>query len=389
LTWPSYLPADDTGYGLRQYRRRAAGLALVDGTVPFRGGQDQAGWRWEIPRRPCPIRPTRSSPRAQPGSIRMSEGHGRSGSRGGTAVRPPLPGGRRKYEIFGRPATGQSRWIFLGMGQERKLDLRLDDQRPRAVHHRGPARGAQVGSGYNAFRHGKTIRMRILRSACRSRLGARNAGCDVPERYSGVGRHSAQKDTVTGTTRTSSKAWAAISVVGPLRRARAGARPESRDRIFLCHPAASAEEQALRGKRSSATLAHPRISAADCLPTICRHCSRSTAKAQRAAVFEQGVRLALQTILVSPEFIFPHGVRSAECGFPGAFTGSATSSLPRACRSFLWSSIPDDELLAVCRGAEASATRQSWAPKSGAMLADPRLAGSGEELYVGQWLFPA
>ena len=70
--------------------------------------------------------------------------------------------------------------------------------------------------------------------------------------------------------------------------------------------------------------------------------------------FEAGMRLALQKILVSPEFIFRDRARSAGYGARMAFTGSATSSSHRGLSFFLWSSIPDDELLAVAERGELS-----------------------------------
>ena len=72
-----------------------------------------------------------------------------------------------------------------------------------------------------------------------------------------------------------------ISVAGPYNVQGPGATP-SRDKIFICHPAARAEEAGLRGKDPRQPRA-PRLSAAGHVRTICRNCSRSTGKAPRAA----------------------------------------------------------------------------------------------------------
>ena len=69
--------------------------------------------------------------------------------------------------------------------------------------------------------------------------------------------------------------------------------------------------------------------------------------------FESGVRLALQKILVSPDFLF-----RAEVDPPGAAPGTiyTVSDIELASRLsfFLWSSIPDDQLLAVAEGGRLS-----------------------------------
>jgi hypothetical protein len=94
--------------------------------------------------------------------------------------------------------------------------------------------------------------------------------------------------------------------------------------------------------------------------------------------FESGVRLALQKILVSPEFLF-----RAEVDPPGAAPGTVykISDIELASRLsfFLWSSIPDDQLLAVAESGRLSDPSvlqdagQAHARRSA-------LAGAGEEL---------
>ena len=94
--------------------------------------------------------------------------------------------------------------------------------------------------------------------------------------------------------------------------------------------------------------------------------------------FEAGVRLALQKILVSPEFLF-----RAEIDPPGAAPGSVyrVSDVELASRLsfFLWSSIPDDELLAVAESGRLCdpSVLQAQVKR---MLADPRSQAAGEEL---------
>ena len=100
--------------------------------------------------------------------------------------------------------------------------------------------------------------------------------------------------------------------------------------------------------------------------------------------FESGVRLALQKILVSPEFLF-----RAELDPPNAAPGTVyrVSDVELASRLsfFLWSSIPDDELLAV---AEKGQLHDPSVLKAQVkrMMADPRSEALIKN-FVGQWLF--
>jgi hypothetical protein len=100
--------------------------------------------------------------------------------------------------------------------------------------------------------------------------------------------------------------------------------------------------------------------------------------------FESGIRLALQRILVSPDFLFRVEIDPA-----GAPAGSAyrVSDVELASRLsfFLWSSIPDDELLAV---AERNKLRERVVLERQVtrMLADPR-ANTLVSNFVAQWLY--
>ncbi len=172
-----------------------------------------------------------------------------------------------------------------------------------------------------------------------------------------------------------------ISVAGPYDVQGPGDTP-SRDRIFLCHPTAPAEEEACAEKiiSSLARRAYRRPIAADDLPP----CSRCSDKVPRADGFEAGVRLALLKILVSPEFIF-----RMEFDPPDAAAGQRhrISDIELASRLsfFLWSSIPDDELLAVAERGELgdAAVLERQVRR---MLADPRSHALVKN-FAGQWLF--
>jgi hypothetical protein len=69
--------------------------------------------------------------------------------------------------------------------------------------------------------------------------------------------------------------------------------------------------------------------------------------------FEAGVRLALQKILVSPDFIFRAEYDPAGAN-PGSVNRITDLELASRLSFFMWSSIPDDELLAVAESGKLS-----------------------------------
>ena len=176
-----------------------------------------------------------------------------------------------------------------------------------------------------------------------------------------------------------------VTVAGPYGPTGSGDTP-SRERIFVCRPATAAEE-------------------APCAREILSRLVRRAYRGQvadgdvdvlldfyndgRAAggSFDDGIELALRRLLVSPEFLYRiEADRTAAAGpdrMPGAY---ARSDLELASRLsfFLWSSIPDDELLDVAEqgrlGEPAELERQVRR-----MLADPRSAALTEN-FAGQWL---
>jgi Protein of unknown function (DUF1587)/Protein of unknown function (DUF1595) len=282
------LPADDTGYGfdnigdvlqvsplLMERYLSAAGkisrLAVGDTTMPV-------------------------SYQTYPVSHGLNQGDRMTqdmplGSRGGTSVRHHFPVDG-EYEISVSLARGKAD-EFLGMGKERTLDLQLDDQR-LGLFTIAAEKGQQTvfGTGHDPDANLK-VRLPVKagpHSLVATFLKDTVVSEDIlPQRR----RDGNDKDFFEGV--------GAISVVGPFNVQGPGAT-QSRDRIFLCHPATPAEEQAC-AEKIIANLAHRAyrrpISADDLPPLLGLYGQR----AQKAG-FEAGIRLALQTILVSPEFIF-------------------------------------------------------------------------------------
>ena len=176
-----------------------------------------------------------------------------------------------------------------------------------------------------------------------------------------------------------------VTIAGPYDPAGAGDTP-SRRRIFVCRPAAAAEEapcarEILSGLARRAYRGQVADGDVDVLLDFYND-SRAA-----GGSFDDGIELALRRLLVSPEFLYRiEADRTADAGpdqVPGAY---ARSDLELASRLsfFLWSSIPDDELLDVAErgrlGEPAELERQVRR-----MLADPRSAALTEN-FAGQWL---
>lgn len=143
-----------------------------------------------------------------------------------------------------------------------------------------------------------------------------------------------------------------VEISGP-HNARRGPTPESLARVFVCREQTSAcREQILR------TLAERALRR----PATVKDLARLTALAERGATFEEGIALAVQALLVSPDFLFrvepptKHGLASR-------------------MSYFLWSTMPDDELR---RAADPNSLVKH-------MLADARSSALVEN-FAGQWL---
>ena len=153
-------------------------------------------------------------------------------------------------------------------------------------------------------------------------------------------------------------------------------------RLFVCHPADASEERPCATEILSrlARRAYRRPIAAADLGALLAFFDEGRTRGG----FEAGVELALRKVLVSPEFLFR--VERDPTDAPSA-TPYQLSDIELASRLsfFLWSSIPDEELLEIAergRLADPAVLEQQVAR----MLADPRSAALVEN-FTGQWLY--
>ncbi len=171
-----------------------------------------------------------------------------------------------------------------------------------------------------------------------------------------------------------------VSVNGPYNSTGPGKTP-SRDRIFVCRPAKSAEETQCAERILSTLIrrAYRRPATREDMERPMKFFLETSAQDG----FEAGIETALSAILVSPQFLFR--VENDPSPAPPNTT-YRISDLDLASRLsfFLWSSIPDDELLdAAARGRLRKPAAIEKQVRR--MLADPRSQALASN-FAEQWL---
>jgi mono/diheme cytochrome c family protein len=182
-------------------------------------------------------------------------------------------------------------------------------------------------------------------------------------------------------SRGTQPAIASVTVSGPHDVTGAGDSP-SRRRIFVCRPEIAAEEVPC-AERILSTLvrrAYRRPATGSDLGDLMPFYRAGRAERD----FDFGIQKALERILVSPQFLF-RIERPAASAAPGSLYRVSNLELASRLSFFLWSSIPDDELL------EAAVAGNLHEPpllerQVRRMLADPR-AASLVTNFAAQWLF--
>jgi hypothetical protein len=154
----------------------------------------------------------------------------------------------------------------------------------------------------------------------------------------------------------------------------------ARKRIFVCTPKSVSLEAAC-AKQIVSTLARKAYRR----PVTERDTELLMGFFQRGrnegASFDAGVEMALRRILSDPEFIFRREAEPANVAVGKTYKISDIELASRLS-FFLWSSIPDDELLRV---AEQGRLRQEMNTQVKRMLKDPRSAALIDN-FAGQWL---
>src|SRR5262245_409129 len=257
-------------------------------------------------------------------------------------------------------------------------------------------RGFGVGGAVDMTLDGQPIQVLNPRNfKLNVSAGPHTLALALVDRQRGAGVDEIYSDFRTNAVFTTPGGVPTLVITGPNNATGPGDTP-SRRRIFTCHPASA---KATAGSRRSSldVNASEDGCARTILSMLARRAYRGPVSAteittlmdfyqagRRAGDFEAGIQQALARILVAPRFVY----RAEE--EPATVAGGQPyriSDVDLASRLsfFLWSSIPDDELLDVAikgRLRDPQVLKQQVTR----MIADPK-ADALVENFAGQWLY--
>jgi hypothetical protein len=172
-----------------------------------------------------------------------------------------------------------------------------------------------------------------------------------------------------------------IQIEGPLTIDGPGDTP-SRNKIFSCRPASTDEEPACADQiiRSLAKQAYRRPLDDNDVQELLHFYNQGRLDGN----FDSGIRFALERLLISPDFLF-RIEQDPQKMAPGSIYSITDIELASRLSFFLWSSLPDKELLdraeqGVLKNPEVLETQVKR------MMADTRSSGFIKN-FVGQWLY--
>ena len=297
------------------------------------------------------------------------------GTRGGTIVNHTVPSDA-EYEIQVRLMRNRNENIE-GLSEPHDMELMLDGRRVQLFTVR--PRRLQSGTYYADVEGDKDLKVRIPLKAGPHAIGAtfiRKTSALLETERQPYQSHFNQDRS----PRTQPAVYS-ISVVGPFDATSSGDTP-SRRRIFVCRPARPADEDRCASTiiSSFARRAYRRaVNAEDLRAPLTFY---KTARAE--ADFDTGIEMALRAVLASAEFLF-RVEREPENAAPGRAYRISDVELASRLSFFLWSSIPDEELLDLAtRGRLRDAGVLERQVRR--MMADPR-SDSLVSNFAEQWLY--
>ena len=304
------------------------------------------------------------------------------GTRGGARIERYFAVGG-EYDIQVRLQRNFIGGRIMGLTEAHQIEIAVDGERVELFTVGGPRATSDAETGDAAARRPEReadagLRVRVPLEAGRRVIGV--SFLDRPAvQVEGARLPYLRSFAILGEATEGLPHVDTVTITGP--HGASGGETPSRERTFTCRPASRADEAAC---------------ARSILTTLARRAYRRPVTdadvetlldffeaGRRDGGFEAGVRLGLQRLLMSPDFIFRVERDPADAG-PG--TTYAVSDLELASRLsfFLWSSAPDDELLAL---AAEGRLRQPGvlAEQVRRMLGDGRSTALVDN-FAGQWL---
>jgi hypothetical protein len=179
----------------------------------------------------------------------------------------------------------------------------------------------------------------------------------------------------------------AVQIGGPYQTAGAAEDTPSRRAIFVCQPRVEAEERACASRMLSrlARLAYRRPATQADEETLLQFFDQGR---REGGSFDHGIQFALERMLVDPDFLLRVHRAPAAVGHDGATqTTYRLGDLELASRLsfFLWSSIPDEPLLALAERGQLTKP-EILETQVRRMLRDPRAVDALVNDFAAQWL---
>jgi mono/diheme cytochrome c family protein len=288
------------------------------------------------------------------------------GTRGGTAIRSYFPlDGEYEFQVELAGAARDPHQLEVTVDGERKELVTLGGAGGRGGRGGGGGRGGRGGASPTDFR-------------IAVKAGPRTIGVTFVQKTEALDEatlHPRQR------SRGTQPAIAAVTIRGPFNATGPGDTP-SRQRIFTCRPANTAAEPAC-AKQILSTLARRAyrrpVTDADVATLLSFYDN-----GRKERDFDLGIQRAIERLLVSPQFLY-RIERDPAGAVPGTVHPVSDLELASRLSFFLWSSIPDDELLNV---AAAGRLKQPDVLEQQVrrMLADPR-SESMVNNFAAQWLY--
>jgi mono/diheme cytochrome c family protein len=279
------------------------------------------------------------------------------GTRGGVAVRSyfPLDG---DYDIEVETAGGAR--------EAHQLEISVDGERKQLIAVGGAGRGGRGG------RQGPAqYRVQV-------KAGPRLIGVAFVQRTEALDEATLHPRV---RTRGTQPAIAAVTIRGPYNASGPGDTP-SRQRIFTCHPQGALDETPC-AKQILSTL----MKRAYRRPVTERDLGNLLPfyeEGRKERDFDLGIQTALERLLVSPQFLY-RIERDPAGAAPGTTYRISDLELASRLSFFLWSSIPDDELLNTAVEGKLKQP-QVLEQQVKRMLADAR-SESMVTNFAAQWLY--
>ena len=312
------------------------------------------------------------------------------GSHGGTSIRYhfPLDG---EYEI--KVLLKRQLYLYImGMGEPHQIDIRLDGTLVKRFEVGGKARGmtnpesfagnTQGDAEFEEYMHTADAR---LEARLPVKAGTHDVGVSFVRRFwepEGI-----VQPRQRGFARTTNEVYHGnpavdtVAIAGPYQTVGVSDDSPSRRKIFVCRPKDAASEEPCARKILStlAKRAYRRpVTEQDVQALLDFYKEGRT-----AANFDAGIQRGLERVLAAPSFLFRIEREPADAK-AGSIYRLNDLDLASRLSFFLWSSIPDDELLnaAIAGRLKVPAVLEQQVRR---MLADPRSRALVDNFF-DQWL---